>query len=774
MRHFFFLSNPKRSLTVLLVAVLAGYMGFLVYSQYQSQEELRKVSLTRFLHENEKRAMAVDYFMADRLGDLAELAENRELALYHENLALGMSIEYGLGAALIAAEESFEKSRTRLKLEKSAVYPRLVYLDESGNKLIDTHEPGLFQGEQRQWSRYLSSRESHATFMFEPGDNADGFIVISCPYTFKARYAGQLLAWLSVKTIYHHFIEASAQDSRFITTLLFKGEYIKVPEDADRVIAAALLPKARNLQPRAPFSLTVTARDNRPERILGMMSPVGETPFALAAFLPEHLDSGEQSPRRLLFTMAGFGLLILAGGIVILRIDMRNAVLQARLEEIALRQKIVAEQNANLRKLSTAVDQSANTVLIMTKDGTIEYVNPHFTVVSGYRPEEVIGNNFLNRWSAHNSKETLDTLWETINDGKQWTGELRNRKKSGEILWEQTTIAPVKDEQGAIADFIAIKEDITKRKEAEEEILRLNTDLEQRVLDRTTALQVSNRDLEKAYRELKAAQSQILQQEKMASIGQLAAGVAHEINNPTGFILSNLNSLKKYLQRFAEFLTLQTEALEKLSAGGNEGVDAVLQPVTEQRKVLKIDHLLDDIGPLIEESIEGGERVKKIVQSLKSFAHIDEAEYKPSDINAGLESSLAVVWNELKYKATVIRDYGEIPNTVCNLGQLNQVFVNILVNAAHALEKQGEITVKTRRDGETIRVAISDTGCGIPAETINRIFEPFFTTKEVGKGTGLGLSIAYDIVVKKHNGQIEVESEPGKGTTFTLTIPIVI
>ncbi|MFA7347523.1 MAG: ATP-binding protein [Desulfurivibrionaceae bacterium] len=749
-------------------------MGFLVYSQYQSQEELRKVSLTRFLHENEKRAMAVDYFMADRLGDLAELAENRELALYHENLALGMSIEYGLGAALIAAEESFEKSRTRLKLEKSAVYPRLVYLDESGNKLIDTHEPGLFQGEQRQWSRYLSSRESHATFMFEPGDNADGFIVISCPYTFKARYAGQLLAWLSVKTIYHHFIEASAQDSRFITTLLFKGEYIKVPEDADRVIAAALLPKARNLQPRAPFSLTVTARDNRPERILGMMSPVGETPFALAAFLPEHLDSGEQSPRRLLFTMAGFGLLILAGGIVILRIDMRNAVLQARLEEIALRQKIVAEQNANLRKLSTAVDQSANTVLIMTKDGTIEYVNPHFTVVSGYRPEEVIGNNFLNRWSAHNSKETLDTLWETINDGKQWTGELRNRKKSGEILWEQTTIAPVKDEQGAIADFIAIKEDITKRKEAEEEILRLNTDLEQRVLDRTTALQVSNRDLEKAYRELKAAQSQILQQEKMASIGQLAAGVAHEINNPTGFILSNLNSLKKYLQRFAEFLTLQTEALEKLSAGGNEGVDAVLQPVTEQRKVLKIDHLLDDIGPLIEESIEGGERVKKIVQSLKSFAHIDEAEYKPSDINAGLESSLAVVWNELKYKATVIRDYGEIPNTVCNLGQLNQVFVNILVNAAHALEKQGEITVKTRRDGETIRVAISDTGCGIPAETINRIFEPFFTTKEVGKGTGLGLSIAYDIVVKKHNGQIEVESEPGKGTTFTLTIPIVI
>ncbi|MCL5236863.1 MAG: response regulator [Nitrospirae bacterium] len=284
-------------------------------------------------------------------------------------------------------------------------------------------------------------------------------------------------------------------------------------------------------------------------------------------------------------------------------------------------------------------------------------------------------------------------------------------------------------------------------------------------------LEAKNNQLEKAYAELKAAQSRILQQEKMASIGQLAAGVAHEINNPTGFIMSNLGSLQKYTGKLSEFLKIQSEAIEELSRHAGGSAEAVLGRVKEFKRTLKIDYVTDDLGNLIKESIDGTERVKKIVQDLKRFSHVDESEYKMADINSGLESTINIVWNELKYKASVKKEFGNIPMTKCNPGQLNQVFMNILVNAAHAIEKQGEITVKTWREGEHIHISIADTGCGIPEDKLGKIFEPFFTTKEVGKGTGLGLSIAYDIV-KKHNGEITAVSETGKGTKFTIKIPI--
>jgi two-component system NtrC family sensor kinase len=187
-------------------------------------------------------------------------------------------------------------------------------------------------------------------------------------------------------------------------------------------------------------------------------------------------------------------------------------------------------------------------------------------------------------------------------------------------------------------------------------------------------------------------------------------------------------------------------------------------------RVLFVDDT-EDIKGLITESLDGSERVRKIVQGLKSFARVDEAEYKYADINECIESTINIVWNELKYKATLKKDYGNLPLTKCYPQQINQVFMNLLINAGHAIESQGEITIKTWAEDGSIWVAISDTGHGIPKEDLNKIFEPFFTTKEVGKGTGLGLSITYEIV-QKHDGEITVESEVGKGTTFTVRLPI--
>jgi len=284
-------------------------------------------------------------------------------------------------------------------------------------------------------------------------------------------------------------------------------------------------------------------------------------------------------------------------------------------------------------------------------------------------------------------------------------------------------------------------------------------------------LEKNNIELAKTYDELRESQQKIIQQEKMASIGQLAAGVAHEINNPVGFVMSNINSMGKYSERLSQFIKIQSEAIDRLSKQEGDAA-VVLDDLHEKRRALKIDYVANDFINVVKESLEGAERVKRIVQDLKTFSHKDDDEHRPGDINEGIESTINVVWNELKYKANMKKEYGKIPLTKCNLGQLNQVFMNLLINAVQAIEERGEISVKTEhRDGDIV-ISISDTGSGIQEDKINRIFEPFFTTKEVGKGTGLGLSIAYDIV-KKHNGEIMVASEIGKGTTFTVTLPIV-
>ena len=275
-----------------------------------------------------------------------------------------------------------------------------------------------------------------------------------------------------------------------------------------------------------------------------------------------------------------------------------------------------------------------------------------------------------------------------------------------------------------------------------------------------------NLRLNEALAALKRSQAKVLHQEKMASIGQLAAGVAHEINNPIGFITSNLSTLGKYLSRLSGFLAVQSGCI---AAGAPpEQVESVRQ----QQAGLKIDYIVKDLEDLVRESLEGAERVRSIVADLKSFSRVDETEFKQADLNECLRSTINIVWNEIKYKATLKKELGEIPRTRCYPQQMNQVFMNLLVNAAHAIEQQGTITVRSREENGYISVTVADTGHGIPEANLNRIFEPFFTTKEVGKGTGLGLSITYDIV-KKHNGEITVRSEPGKGTEFTVRIPVV-
>ncbi len=305
-------------------------------------------------------------------------------------------------------------------------------------------------------------------------------------------------------------------------------------------------------------------------------------------------------------------------------------------------------------------------------------------------------------------------------------------------------------------------------------IRQLQRELEEsnkRLMQLNNELQRTMEDLQKANREIKEAQAQLLQQEKMASIGQLAAGVAHEINNPIGFIHSNLSVLEDYIADLMKFFGKYKELKSALSKGDKAAVAAYLRELLRIEKEIDLNFILSDFEKIVRESMDGAERVKVIVQDLKDFSHIDQAEVKFFNVNEGIESTLNIVWNEIKYKAKVIKEYGEVPEIRCFPMQLNQVFMNLLVNAAQAIDKNGLIRIKTFATDTHVVVQISDNGCGIPEEIRSRIFDPFFTTKDVGKGTGLGLSTAYNII-KKHNGEIAVESEVGKGTRFTIRLPL--
>ncbi len=292
----------------------------------------------------------------------------------------------------------------------------------------------------------------------------------------------------------------------------------------------------------------------------------------------------------------------------------------------------------------------------------------------------------------------------------------------------------------------------------------------QRLTQLNKKLQQTTQYLQKANREIKEAQSQLLQHEKMASIGQLAAGVAHEINNPIGFIYSNLSVLQDYIEDLLSFFKGYKALKQAVQTGQLKAVLPAFGELEKTEKEIDLDFIMDDFEKIVKESLDGAERVKVIVQDLKDFSHIDQAEVKYFNLNQGIESTLNIVWNEIKYKAKVIKEYGEIPEIRCFPMQLNQVFMNLLVNAAQAIEKNGLIKIKTFAKKKRVFVQITDNGSGIPKENLHRIFDPFFTTKEVGKGTGLGLSTTYNII-KKHKGEIRVESKVGTGTRFTIELP---
>jgi signal transduction histidine kinase len=285
-------------------------------------------------------------------------------------------------------------------------------------------------------------------------------------------------------------------------------------------------------------------------------------------------------------------------------------------------------------------------------------------------------------------------------------------------------------------------------------------------------------NLEKANQELKEMQSQLVQSEKLSSIGQLAAGVAHEMNTPVGFVASNFETLENYMRKIKELLQMYDELLEKIETSDKAILLDRVDAISKSRNEMKIDFILADLPVLFNDSREGVDRVTSIVQNLRDFSRIDQPEnFDIYNINDGIKTTLIVAQNEIKYVADVEMELSEIPEIFCNTGQINQVLLNILINAIQAIKSQerndkGKIAIKTYAMDGNVVCEISDDGPGIEPDGLEKIFDPFFTTKPVGQGTGLGLSISYDIIVNKHRGILLVDNSVGKGTKFTIKLPI--
>ena len=459
----------------------------------------------------------------------------------------------------------------------------------------------------------------------------------------------------------------------------------------------------------------------------------------------------------------------------------RNDELQKA--NVTLETQVMAKRNM-AQLLSQIIDGDPVPTFVIDAKHQITHWNKACAVISGLSAADMVGTT--DQWKAFYPKSrpvmadlivngSLDEQFEIYYSEHFRRSAIISGAFEGEAFfpnignqgrWLFFTAAPLVDADGQRIGAIETLQDVTERRRAEEDLRQYQNHLEELVAERTSQLGEANVKLERDRKELELlltkveeAQQQLLQSEKMAAIGQLAAGVAHEINNPVGFVNSNLGTLK----------TNVFQLLNVISAyeGGTP------EDIAAARKAADLEFLREDLPSLVAESQEGLNRVTKIVKDLKDFSHVDQqAGRQRADLNAAIESTLNVVWNELKYKAEIIRELGDIPLVDCVPAQINQVFMNLLVNAAQAIEQQGKIFVRSGSENQQVWFEIVDTGQGMSEEVRNRIFEPFFTTKPVGKGTGLGLSISYDIVVKKHGGHMDVTSTPGQGTCFRIWLPL--
>ena len=406
---------------------------------------------------------------------------------------------------------------------------------------------------------------------------------------------------------------------------------------------------------------------------------------------------------------------------------------------------------------------ATSTLFVITQftvpEPLIVYCNKAAAEQHGFRREELLGKpvGILRQWVGHNANYLSD-VEAAMRAGRTYHHEDEVTRRDGTTYWLGVAIRPIYDHAGRLTHSVAVGADITVKREEAQKKQELQHKLVEKMKER-----------ERMVIELQLAQ-------KLESVGRLAAGIAHEINTPIQYVGDSVYFLRSACDDFNQLLDHWRHAIDSLP---DSPVHSCLRlEIEESMKRHDMEFIRTEIPKAFERTFDGVERVTNIVKAMKEFAHPDAHEQSPSDLNHALQTTLLVASNEYKYVAKIHTDFSDLPHVVCNIGELNQVFLNLIVNAAHAIHdagkdvNTGEIKISTAVAGESAVIRISDNGCGVPPENLSKLFDPFFTTKEVGRGTGQGLAITHSIVVDKHGGEISVKSDVGVGTEFTLRLPI--
>ncbi|WP_156900576.1 PAS domain-containing sensor histidine kinase [Maridesulfovibrio bastinii] len=892
----------KMKLGIVAVVMLITFVFIIVWMNYSSQLELRRNALEKFQAETIMEADAFQHFFSKRKDDLKNLAARNIIRIYFDNKALGMTMQYGLGASLIEVSNQLNNFIENKSYNGKRIYEAIRFYDSDRNQLSGSNGPNK---SNFNFNEFLLSEDDEYKITAKV-EGSKIFIIAAYPFYYKKSFSGTLIALLNSEAIlntisYNHFI---FDDS---TKFFFNYQNYIYPltnSKNKKIVKIDNLPATDTISNKKENFETGTGK------ILEIRTNIKNSPFYIYAKVQHTKLLGSISPWQMMSAITVLAILLLGITMVVLKMNTDNMLLQVHLVEKEKQEQLIKDKNKTLqeqiyarevaesalqeineklenrvRERTTALEKQTlalkseilerkeaesalriffnntyDAIIIHDADGNLITTNERMLQMFEVDQDEVFSYSLLADYTvSETNRDEIRQIWQTVLEGRNISLEWHSRcPKTGRTFYTEIVLNRIELNKKPL--ILANVRDITERKKIQQQqnehekflntifeeigaaIFVFNTDNGEIVHTNSKseellgipAEQIKENSCQTDYifaaetkrqllcpewdgheiyeegvlyipdskplptslhlfevsiggvkhivevvfdiSERKNLERKLSVAQKLESIGLLASGIAHEINTPIQYIGDNIQFLQNAFEDMTELFQMYSEHLVSLS--DPEKSKEYVKRIEEFSEDIDIDFLNEEIPNACKTAKEGVHRVAEIVLAMKNFSHPGEEEMKAIDINSALENTLTVAKNEWKYAADLeVQLDKEIPLVQGLPGGINQVFLNILVNAAHAIsddktkEGKGLIKISTGIENNHVVIKISDSGCGISKENMEKVFDPFFTTKEVGKGTGQGLSIVHDIIVDKHGGSIDIESEPGVGTTFTVKLP---
>jgi PAS domain S-box-containing protein len=718
--------NAGTLIPLVITALMLLFAGVLLVLYYQSSEELRIKSLERFRYDTEKIVFPISAFFTEQKDEAGHLASSREIAVFFENKALGMSMEYGLNLSLPPIANRFHELIQKKRYGNNSVYDRIALVDKHGSCLIDTNQD---MTSKTKWKYYLSPRHSNEPSILFLDNN----LLITVSYYFKGNYEAQLLVWLNHESIAARLFGASSFDTDRSWLILKGGPsnftisrqktmpfYAKDNEHFGDLIQAG--------SGKAVLFNAASGKNTSEDWIFTSIAVAG-TPFVMVREIRQEQVLGGISPTMQLAGMITLFFMILVGAAYNIFLIVKAQKLRRNLEK-SLQREV---------EIYKTIAEKSFTGVFVIQDGLFKYITEQAAGMYGYEVVQLMGTKPDKIVYPEDMANLHSMAAEMIRGQRTAPYEYRIVTSDNKVRWIMETMTPIvfRGRPALLGNCI----DITQRRQIE---------------------------------------VQELLSQKLESVGQLAAGIAHEINTPIQFVGDNIHFMESAFQDMLS-LTDTITASRNCDFSNPSVVEEIFAEISRKEKEIDLDFLKEEIPQAIRQSSDGLHRVSKIVMAMREFSHPGGESKTDMDINAAIESTITLTKNEWKYSTDLVTDLApDLPMIQGYPADFNQVILNLILNATQAIQQKigkdgndkGLIKITTRKNGNEAEICIRDTGAGIPAEVQPRVFDPFFTTKEVGKGTGQGLTIARSIIIGKHGGKLFFESKIGEGTSFYIRLPL--